>query len=185
MTLIAELDSLIKILEAEIPANPESPANEKLIKRLQISLSKYFDKLERAFPYSKLSSIYNKYVIKESLDSETRGFLDPMLATFSKAIEAEIAGQLAEIYISGQAEMITWGVTKGGIPIAFEGPPISNAVSWAGKHSATMVTQMDIETKRRLAQVVSDGIANKRGVPGLARDIRNSFDNMSKYRSEL
>ena len=58
-----------------------------------------------------------------------------------------MAGQLAEIYISGQAEIITWGKTKGGIPIAYEGPPIQQAIGWAEKHGAQLVTQMDEETR--------------------------------------
>ena len=44
---------------------------------------------------------------------------------------------------------------------------------------------MNDETKTRLARVISDGIQNKRGIPGLARDIRKTFDDMTKYRSEL
>ena len=61
----AELEKTINLLEARIPANPNAPANLKHRKRLEGELAKYFDKLERAFPYSKLSSIYNKYVEKE------------------------------------------------------------------------------------------------------------------------
>ena len=63
--MIAELDSLIQLLEATIPANPNSPANERLAEGLQRELAKYFGKLENAFPYSKLDGIYNKYVEKE------------------------------------------------------------------------------------------------------------------------
>jgi SPP1 gp7 family putative phage head morphogenesis protein len=37
----------------------------------------------------------------------------------------------------------------------------------------------------RLAQIVSDGIRNKRGIPGLARDIRKEFLDISKSQSEL
>lgn len=37
----------------------------------------------------------------------------------------------------------------------------------------------------RLAQIVSDGIKNKRGVPGLARDIRKEFPNMTIERARL
>jgi hypothetical protein len=37
----------------------------------------------------------------------------------------------------------------------------------------------------RLAHIVSDGIRNKRGTPGLARDIRKEFLDMSKSQSEL
>jgi len=184
MTVIAELDSLIQILEAEIPANPNSLANVRQRKRLEQELVKYFDKLEKAFPYSSLEKIYNRYV-KESLGSDSDKILDPILATFDEKIEAEIAGQLAEIYISGQAEIITYGKTKLGIPIAYEGPPISQAIDWAETQGAKLVTQMAEETKRRLAHTISQGIENKRGIPGLARDIRKEFADMSKYRSEL
>ena len=119
------------------------------------------------------------------LNKDTKNILDPMLASFSKTLEVDISGQLAEVYLSGQAEMVTWGKTKAGVPIAYEGPPIQGAIDWAGKHSATLVTQMAEETQRRLALTISNGIKQKRGIPGLARDIRNTFGDMTKYRSEL
>ena len=119
------------------------------------------------------------------LDKDVENILDTILATFDDKLEADIGGQLAEVYISGQAEMISWGKTKGGVPISYEGPPVSQAIDWAKEHSATLVKGLDDETKVRLAQTISDGIKNKRGVPGLARDIRKTFDDMSKYRSEL
>ncbi|GAI20180.1 unnamed protein product, partial [marine sediment metagenome] len=184
MTVIAELDKTISLLEAQIPANPNSPANLRKRGRLEKELNKYFDKLEKAFPYSKLSSIYNRYV-KESVGSDSDKILDPILATFDDTLQADIAGQLAETHISGTAEMVDWGKTKAGIPIAYEGPPIQGAIDWAGKHSATLVTQMDGETKKRLAHTISQGIENKRGIPGLSRDIRNTFSDMSRHRSEL
>jgi len=184
VTVVAELDSLITLLEARIPANPNAPANKRREKALQRELVKYFNKLEDAFPYGKLSGIYNRYV-KESLGSETRGILDPLLATFDDKLQADISGQVAEIYFSGSAEMITWGQTKAGVPIAYEGPPISQAIDWAEKQGARLVTQMDEETKRRLAHTISQGIETKRGIPGLARDIKTEFGDMSRYRSQL
>lgn len=179
-----ELDELIQLLEATIPANPNSPPNQRLQQRLQRSLAEYFKSLADAFPYDQVDRLYYKYV-KEQLGAETRDMLDPLLAIFDSKLQTDINGQLATTYISGQTEMITWGKTKAGIPIAYEGPPISQAINWAEKHGAKLVTQMDEETKRRLAKVVSDGIKNKRGVPGLARDIRKDFGNMSTYRSQL
>lgn len=119
------------------------------------------------------------------LGKDTENILDPILATFDKTFQADIEGQLTEIYLSGQAEMVTWGKTKGGIPIAYEGPPIKAAIDWAKTQGAQLVTQMDVETKRRLALTISNGISNKRGIPGLSRDIRNTFGDMTKYRSEL
>lgn len=93
-------------------------------------------------------------------------------------------GYIATIYLSGSAEMITWGKTKAGIPIAYEGPPIQQAIDYAEKSCAKLVTRMDEETKSRLAKVISDGIKNKRGIDGLARDIRNDFADMTKLRSQ-
>ena len=184
MTLLKELDSIIELLEAEIPANQESPENKRHRRRMELGLERYFKKLEAAFPYQKLAAIYNGNV-KESLGRDTRDILDPLLATFDATLEKEMSGQLSEIYLSGQAEMITWGKTKGGIPIAYEGPPISGAVDWAAKQSAQLVTEMDATTKARLARVIADGIENKRGVPGLAREIRSTFSDMTRYRSQL
>jgi len=61
-SLLAELNQIISLLEAQIPANPQSPKNERLRLGLQRKLAKYFDNLEKAFPYSKLAGIYNRYV---------------------------------------------------------------------------------------------------------------------------
>ena len=65
MPVVVELNELINLLEAQIPASPNAPANQKLAKRLEKEVAKYFGKLEKAFPYSRLSSIYNRYVEKE------------------------------------------------------------------------------------------------------------------------
>ena len=119
------------------------------------------------------------------LQDEIGEILEPLLKTFDEKLEADVAGHLATIHFSGSAEMVSYGKTKLGIPITFEGPPISQAVSWAEKHSATLVKGLDEETKRRLAHTISQGIENKRGIPGLSRDIRSTFTDMSRHRSEL
>lgn len=62
---ITTIDEIIQILEAQIPANPQSPKNQKLQGKLEQKLAQYFRSLDDAFPYSKLAGIYNKYVKKE------------------------------------------------------------------------------------------------------------------------
>ena len=119
------------------------------------------------------------------LKSDIDDILEPLLATFDSRLTATVEGELTTIHVSGTAEMIAYGKTKLGVPIAYEGPPVQAAIDFAKKRGAQLVTQMDEETKRRLAKVVSDGIKNKRGIPGLSRDIRTTFDDMTKYRSQL
>ena len=62
---------------------------------------------------------------------------------------------------------------------------MQQAINYANKQAAQLVTDMDIETKKRLAKVIADSIDNKQGIPGLASNIRKEFDDMTKYRSEL
>lgn len=119
------------------------------------------------------------------LNKDVENILDPILKTFDDKLTSDVAGQIAGTRISGTAEMVSWGKTKAGVPIAYEGPPIQGAIDWAQGHSATLVKGIDEETKKRLAHTISQGIETKRGVPGLARDIRGTFSDMSKHRSEL
>jgi len=65
IAVVQELNQIISLLEAQIPANPQSPKNQRLAKGLERELVKYFNSIERAFPYGKLSAIYNKYAEKE------------------------------------------------------------------------------------------------------------------------
>lgn len=58
--MIEELEGLIQMMEARIPANPRSPENEKHEKRLEREMRRYFRDLEQAFPYEALERIYGK-----------------------------------------------------------------------------------------------------------------------------
>ena len=182
--MFKSLSELIKVLEVDIPANPRSPKHQKQVNALQRILSEYFKDLDNAFPYSKLDSIYNKNV-KESIGQDAEDVIDPVIKVLKATLLTKLRGKLVEIYFSGTVETVSWGKTKGGIPITYEGPPMQAAIDWAEKHGAQLVTQMDEETKRRLANIISQGIENKRGVPGLSKDLRTAFGDMSKFRSEM
>ncbi len=113
------------------------------------------------------------------LGEDIDALMEPLIAQFSGQMLELIEGEITAIYVSGTAQMTRWA----GVP--FEGPPIDQAVSFARKRGAQMVTRMDDVTRQRLARTISQGIKSKRGIPGLARDIRKTFDDMSKFRSEL
>lgn len=119
------------------------------------------------------------------LEDKLDDILEPVVKVLKTSLTTTIQNHLIHAFIRGDLELVTWGKTLGGIPITYEGPPMEQAIKWAKDHCAQLVTKMDDETKTRLAQVVSDAIQNKRGIPGLARDLRNTFDDMSKYRSQL
>ncbi|MBN1690442.1 MAG: methyltransferase domain-containing protein [Dehalococcoidia bacterium] len=188
MSVLTEIDQIIALLEARVlPVNINDPKNRKLEDKFRKDMEKYFQSLRNAFPYHKLADIYNANV-KEVLAPPKPledDWLDPLVKVFTSTLLFKLNGWLATVYISGSVQMISWGKTQKLIPITFEGPPMESAIKWAEKYCAQLVTKMDAETKRQLAKVISDGIANKRGVDGLARDIKGAFDNMTKYRSEL
>uniref|UniRef100_A0A6M3IXK9 Putative capsid morphogenesis protein n=1 Tax=viral metagenome TaxID=1070528 RepID=A0A6M3IXK9_9ZZZZ len=186
ITVLQEIDEILVILEVSIPANPASPENEKLARKMEEDMSTYFASLEQAFPYASLDAIYNRHVkVRESGPiGETEDLLDPMLRAFRANLVYRLNSHVITAYLAGSTQIITWGVTKGGIPIAFEGPPIRQAIDYAREHCAQLVTKMDDESKKLIAQTVSDAIENKRGIPGLARDIRSQFEDMSRTRSQ-
>jgi hypothetical protein len=188
--LIREIDQILNLLESSLPASMSSAENKRLENSFRKSMAVYFDSLLKAFPFAELERLYSQNVkevappkrIPPPGDWE---WLDTLINTFKVDLLYRVNSHMATIYIAGSAQMISYGKTKLGIPILFEGPPISQAVDWAKKYGAQLVTKMDEETKTRLAQIISDGIQNKRGIQGLARDIRKEFSDMSKARSEL
>lgn len=60
-----ELDDLITILEADIPANPSSLKNIKLADELEKDFKRYFSQLENIMPTEKLEQIYYRNVKQE------------------------------------------------------------------------------------------------------------------------
>jgi len=60
--LSEELNNLINLLEADIPANPGSPKHQRRAKQLEREVRAYFKRIEGMIPMNKVEAIYNKYV---------------------------------------------------------------------------------------------------------------------------
>ena len=120
-----------------------------------------------------------------TLNVDIGDFLDPILRTFSDSLQIRIQGHLATAYIRGSAQMVEWGRTKlTDRPVFYEGPPIQEAMDYASKHTATLIKGLNDETANRMRTVISNAIKEKRGINGLARDIRKQFNDMSRVRSQ-
>ena len=63
--MIQEIDEIISLLEARIPANPSSRENERQASKLEKVLRDYFGGLEQAFPYEQLEQLYHRYATEE------------------------------------------------------------------------------------------------------------------------
>ena len=59
------------------------------------------------------------------------------------------------------------------------------AMAYAQKHTASLITKLDDETREQVRHVIQNAIKEKRGVDGLARDLRKQFKNMDKIRSKV
>lgn len=60
--MIQEIDELVDLLEAKLPANPKTPSNAQLADDLEKSMKEYFESLLVAFPFQKIAEIYLKAV---------------------------------------------------------------------------------------------------------------------------
>ena len=84
------------------------------------------------------------------------------------------------------AKLVSELKDKGAKDSKYEGPPMVEAIKYAQKRGAQMAAKYELtpSTGERIAQIVSDGIKNKRGIPGISRDIRGDFPDISKARAD-
>ena len=115
-----------------------------------------------------------------TLETDLDKALKPYITSFNTQLTAEIEGELAEIYIEGSSQVMTWGKTKKGIPIPFEGPPSPQAIAYAKEHCATMITNMSETTQSQIANSIGRSIQGKRGIEGMQRDLRYVIRGMTE-----
>jgi len=121
-----------------------------------------------------------------TLPVDINDFLNPILAAFTNDLQYRLNGYLVTAYLRGSAQMLQWGRTKTtDMPIYFEGPPTQQAINYASKHTATLIKGLNDETRDQVRNVIENAIKEKRGIDGLARDLRKQFDDMSKTRAEM
>ena len=63
--LLTEVEKTIRLLEAEIPANPNAPKNERLEASLAKDLRDYFRGLSNALPFGDIEMLYYRLVKPE------------------------------------------------------------------------------------------------------------------------
>jgi len=121
-----------------------------------------------------------------TLPVDINDFIDPILRTFEDSLAARLNGYLVTAYLRGSAEMLEWGRTKTtDMPIYHEGPPMQQAMDYAQKHTATLVKGLNEETREQMRTVITKAIEQKKGIPGLTRDLQQQFNNMSKVRARV
>ena len=60
--LLNELDEVIQLFEAKLPANPGSEENLRLVKSLERDMARYFRALDMAIDWNALETLYYKMV---------------------------------------------------------------------------------------------------------------------------
>ena len=118
--------------------------------------------------------------MSDPIYDETGAVIDPIMRAFEAALLAELEEELIDIYLKGSAQMKAYALTKLGRPIYFEGPAMDSAIAYARDHCAKLVTRMNDETRQQIADIVADAIKNKRGVGGLATDIKRELGWMGR-----
>lgn len=63
--VLSELDGVLGLLEARLPANPGSEENQKLVKSLEADMQAYFKGLDMAIDWNALEALYYKKVKQE------------------------------------------------------------------------------------------------------------------------
>ena len=61
-TLLKELDSLTEAVASKQPASQQNPQNRKHVTSMEKVMRQYFRKLGTAFPFTKMTALYNRHV---------------------------------------------------------------------------------------------------------------------------
>lgn len=121
-----------------------------------------------------------------TLPADINDFIDPILRAFESQLTTRLNGYLVTAYLRGSAEMLEWGRTKTtDMPIYHEGPPMRQAMTYAQKRAALLVKGLNDETRDQMRGVIEYAIKQKRGIPGLSRDLRKQFSTMSRVRAKV
>jgi len=121
-----------------------------------------------------------------TLPADINDFIDPILRTFENSLTTRLNGHLVTAYLRGSAEMLEWGRTvTTDMPIYYEGPPMRQAMTYAQKRAAILVKELNEETLEQMRGIIEYGIKQKRGIPGLSRDLRKQITNMAKVRAKM
>jgi SPP1 gp7 family putative phage head morphogenesis protein len=123
--------------------------------------------------------------MSDGKEKKLKKALEPVIQRLSPILMAAMIDELVAIYTQGWREIGEYGKKKVGFKISFDVPPYEEALDWATKHCAKLITQIDDETKTRIAQAVSRAIDEGKGVPGLAKNIRDEIMDMTRYRSQM
>lgn len=121
-----------------------------------------------------------------TLSADLNNFIDPILSAFTDNLTYRLNGHLVTAYLRGSAQMVQWGRTKlTDQPIFYEGPPTQQAMTYAQKRAALLIKDLNDETRDQMRGVIEYAIKKKRGIPGLSRDLRKQFINMSRIRAKM
>lgn len=121
-----------------------------------------------------------------ALGADINDFLDPILRAFEDTLTTRLNGHLVTGYLRGSAEMLEWGRTATtDMPIYYEGPPMRQAMTYAQKRAALLIKGLNDETREQIRGVIEYAIKQKRGIPGLSRDLRKQFISMSRVRAKM
>ena len=62
---------------------------------------------------------------------------------------------------------------------------MQQAMNYAQNRTATLIKGLNDETRDLMRQTIEKAVKEKRGIDGLARDLRKTFDDMTKVRSQV
>lgn len=188
MTLV---DSTLELLEAiQRPLFIDTPEGHKRVAALQRKVAAYFRGLKKSFPLVRTAEIYKKHdklreaasdierelilVYNEWLEGEREALHNVLAESVKVSAEAGFTGELAE-----------W-IAKYELKAPVDVRPLipKSLTEKLALRIEEVVVGVDKETAKQLAQVVTEGVKNQRGIPGITRDIHDRFDDMSLSRAK-
>ena len=207
---IAEaLEDLCEAAVATLPGSVSGRQGQRIAARMTREVRAYFERVERRFPTRKVLALAGKYLAKrpedkgqtqaekEKVQNQVAKIIGTAVASQDRTLERAHAEYSAVAYMLAAAQVEDSlrkqfrvresALIEATLRADFLDQPIPLPVTeWARAEAATKVTAMSVTTQRELASTIADAMTQpRRGVPDVARAIRDRFTDMTTTRSEL
>lgn len=183
IALIAEINLL---LEALVRTGIRTQEARRLEVKFARTMSLYFRRLARKFPYSSLVGYVNQHRVKEasrlleSKKSDAKKLTGRAVEPQSEELRSIIEDNAAKGYLLGAEQAASAIRITPTFELVDEG-----AKNWIRKRAAAQVTNINEVTRDRLAKVLTEGVDKGQSVPQIAKNLRSQMTDMSKYRSNM
>ena len=186
------LDILEQNASAKIPASVESPEGKKVVKRFEKAALAYLKSLYAGIPIDAMMAVLKKQGIEEArIEEQAPGEVEKLMAEWvashaNASAEETLAQAMIVAAQTGAAVALNDLLKIEGLGVLTDLPVgLADAtLEFARDRAGLLITDIDEVTRKRIAEIIAQGLENQDGIDGIRRSLVE-FTDLDEARAEL